>query len=47
MNPGFKKYRTVVSEYHRKYNVELRQQVGAAGALNSKMKEFLRGLKNI
>jgi hypothetical protein len=46
MNPGFKKYRTVVGEYYRKYNEELKRQV-TAGALNSKIREFLKGLKNI
>jgi hypothetical protein len=46
INPCLKKYRTVITEYHRKYKEELKQQI-TVGALNSKLKEFLRNLKSI
>ena len=45
-NPGFRKYKTVVAEYHRKYNEELK--IGTvSGNLNARLKDFLKGLKAI
>ena len=45
-NPGFKKYRTVVAEYYRKYNEELKT-INVSGNLNTRLKDFLKGMKSI
>lgn len=44
INPGFKKYRTVVAEYFRKYNEELKKET-AVGNLDRKLKDLLKNTK--
>lgn len=44
INPGFKKYRAVVSEYYRKYNEELKKET-VSGTLDRKLKDLLKNTK--
>lgn len=44
-NPGFKKYRTVVAEYHRKYNEELKKDSSITGSMDRKLKDLVKSLK--
>lgn len=46
-NPNFRKYRTVVAEYHRKYNDELKAGATSSNSLASLLKDYLKTLKSI
>jgi hypothetical protein len=41
-----KKYRTVISEYFKKYNEELKR-MPTSGSLEKKLKDFLRNTKSM
>lgn len=46
INPNIKKYRTVIAEYFRKYNEELKKE-SISGSLDKKLRDLLKNTKSM